>query len=188
MYIESSQWVLHDTEHGYTVACMWIAPFVHLALEKVEGAVNAQVTGTVFVTVYIEEHQYLMLPGFLVMDNSAPSSCPCGVSPDERLSETTIEHRADQLKALANPVRLRMVDLIYHGGGEICVCEFMDHFDLSQPTISHHLKVLREAGLIQSRKEGTMVRHRVDETAFTALSTLMDRFSTVREPDAVLAE
>jgi ArsR family transcriptional regulator len=122
------------------------------------------------------------------MPDSAPSSCPCGASPGERLAEPTIEHRADQLKALASPVRLRMVDLIYHGGGEICVCEFMDHFDLSQPTISHHLKVLRNAGLIQRRKEGTMVRHRVDETAFTALSTLMERFSTVRETEEVLAE
>lgn len=122
------------------------------------------------------------------MADSAHSSCPCGTSPEETLAESTIETRADQLKALANPVRLRMVDLIYHGGGEICVCEFMDHFDLSQPTISHHLKVLREAGLIHSRKEGTMVRHRVDETAFTALSTLMDRFSTVRETEEVPAE
>ncbi|MFB6098074.1 MAG: ArsR/SmtB family transcription factor [Salinibacter sp.] len=122
------------------------------------------------------------------MAHSAPSSCPCGVSPEEQLSASTIENRVDQLKALANPVRLRMVDLIYHGGGEICVCEFMDHFDLSQPTISHHLKVLREAGLIHSRKEGTMVRHRVDETAFTALSTLMDRFSTVRKGEEVRTE
>jgi len=122
------------------------------------------------------------------MADSAPASCPCGVSPEEPLPDSTIDNRVDQLKALANPVRLRMVDLIYHEGGEICVCEFMDHFDLSQPTISHHLKVLREAGLLHRRKEGTLVRHRVDETAFTALSTLMDRFSTVRDAEAVPAE
>ncbi len=125
-------------------------------------------------------------PFSFAMPDPAPSR-PCGASPEEMLSESTIDTRADQLKALASPVRLRMVDLIYHGGGEICVCEFMDHFDLSQPTISHHLKVLREAGLIQSRQEGTMVRHRVDETAFTALATLMDRFSTVRATEDVAA-
>jgi ArsR family transcriptional regulator len=58
----------------------------------------------------------------------------------------------------------------------------MDHFDLSQPTISHHLKVLREAGLIKSRQEGTYVYHRVDRQAFTGLAALMDRLRTVREP------
>jgi len=104
------------------------------------------------------------------------------------LPSGSLEEHADRLKALSSPVRLRMVDLIYHGGGEICVCEFMDHFDLSQPTISHHLKVLREAGLIQSRKDGTMVRHRVDEDAFTALSSLMDRFSRIRKTEEVPAE
>ncbi|WP_103028119.1 ArsR/SmtB family transcription factor [Salinibacter altiplanensis] len=119
------------------------------------------------------------------MSDSVPSLCLCGASPEEMLSGSTVGNRADQLKALANPVRLRMVDLIYHGGGEICVCEFMDHFDLSQPTISHHLKVLREAGLIQSRKKGTMVRHRVDEAVFSILSALMDRFSRIRETEGV---
>ena len=74
-----------------------------------------------------------------------------------------------------------MVDLMYKEGGEICVCELMEDFDLSQPTISHHLKVLREAGLICSRKEGTYVYYRVDETAFTGLAALMDRLSAFRE-------
>ena len=58
------------------------------------------------------------------------------------LSEPTIDTRTDRLEALASPVRLRMVDLICRGAGEICVCEFMDRFDLSRSTIPHPLEVL----------------------------------------------
>jgi ArsR family transcriptional regulator len=109
------------------------------------------------------------------------ADCACGTTPESTLSDGDIDRHTTRLKALSSPVRLRMVDLIYNGGGEICVCEFMDHFDLSQPTISHHLKVLREAGLIKSRQEGTYVYHRVDRQAFTGLAALMDRLRTVRE-------
>jgi Predicted transcriptional regulators len=116
------------------------------------------------------------------MTASSPS-CSCATAPEDRLPDSTIENRVEQLKALASPVRLQMVDLIYYGGGEVCVCELQENFDLSQPTISHHLKVLREAGLIQSRQEGTFVYHRVDTSAFTDLSALMDRLSTIREAD-----
>ncbi|MEU0501834.1 metalloregulator ArsR/SmtB family transcription factor [Nocardia sp. NPDC005998] len=65
---------------------------------------------------------------------------------------------AAAFKALADPVRLRLLSLIAsRPGEEICVCELTPQFDLSQPTISHHLKVLREAGLINSERRGTWV-------------------------------
>ena len=99
----------------------------------------------------------------------------------ELLSDADIARRVDQIKALAHPVRLKMVDVIYDCGGEICVCEFMEVFDLSQPTISHHLKVLREAGFIASRREGTFVHHRVAPAAFDRLAALMNRFTTIRD-------
>ena len=61
-------------------------------------------------------------------------------------------------KALGDPVRLRLVSLIgAHEGGEVCVCELTEAFDLSQPTISHHLKVLRDAGIIDGERRGTWV-------------------------------
>ena len=116
------------------------------------------------------------------------TDCACGGAPDSPLSGERVDEHTDRLKALSSPVRLRMVDLIYEGGGEICVCEFMEDFDLSQPTISHHLKVLREAGLIRSRKDGTYVYHRVNEAAFTGLAALMDRLSTVRQTEAASPE
>lgn len=87
-----------------------------------------------------------------------------------------------QLKALAHPVRLRMVDLIHAHGGGICVCEFEHHFDLKQPTISHHLKILREAGLIRSRQEGSWVHHFVEPATFRRLRALMERFTSVPAP------
>jgi ArsR family transcriptional regulator, arsenate/arsenite/antimonite-responsive transcriptional repressor len=77
------------------------------------------------------------------------------------------------LKALADPVRLRLLSLIgAHAGGEACVCDLTVPFDLTGPTISHHLKVLREAGLIQSQRRGTWVYYRVVPAALASLASL----------------
>lgn len=69
---------------------------------------------------------------------------------------------ASLLKAVADPVRLRLLSMIgSHAGGEACVCDLTDAFDLTAPTISHHLKVLRTAGLIDGERRGTWVYYRV---------------------------
>ena len=65
---------------------------------------------------------------------------------------------AGVLKALGDPVRLRLVALIADAG-RVCVCELTPHFDLSGPTISHHLKVLREAGLVDGERTGTWIHY-----------------------------
>jgi ArsR family transcriptional regulator len=71
------------------------------------------------------------------------------------------EQVAPLLKALADPVRLRLMSLeASHSGGEACVCDLNDAFDLTQPTISHHLKVLHEAGLLEREKRGVWVYYR----------------------------
>jgi ArsR family transcriptional regulator len=76
-------------------------------------------------------------------------------------------------KALGDPVRLRLLSLIgAHAGGEACVCELVDAFDLTQPTISHHLRVLREAGLIEADRRGTWVYYRVLPAALERLAGL----------------
>jgi ArsR family transcriptional regulator, arsenate/arsenite/antimonite-responsive transcriptional repressor len=65
-------------------------------------------------------------------------------------------------KAMGDPVRLRLLSLIAsHEGGEACVCDLSGVFDLTGPTISHHLKVLREAGLITGERRGTWIYYRV---------------------------
>lgn len=77
-------------------------------------------------------------------------------------------------KAMGDPVRLRLLSLIAsHPGGEACVCDLTGVFDLSGPTISHHLKVLREAGLISGERRGTWVYYRVRPEVLAQVSTLL---------------
>ena len=78
------------------------------------------------------------------------------------------------LKAIADPVRLRLVSLIAsHQGGEACVCELTGAFELTPPTISHHLKILREAGLIGSQRRGTWVYYWINPDVLARLSVLL---------------
>ena len=78
-------------------------------------------------------------------------------------------------KALGDPVRLRLLSLIAaRGGDEVCVCELTEAFTLTGPTISHHLKVLREAGLVDCERRGTWVWYRVVPGRLGALSQLLD--------------
>lgn len=77
-------------------------------------------------------------------------------------------------KALGDPVRLRLVSLIgAREGGETCVCDLTSAFALSQSTISHHLKVLREAGLIDSERRGTWVYYRLVPAALERMAELL---------------
>ena len=97
-------------------------------------------------------------------------------SPPERepLSREQAEAISPVLKALADPVRLRLLSLVAsHAGGEACVCDLQDAFDLSQPTISHHLKVLHEVGLLDREKRGVWVYYRVAAGALRGVGTLL---------------
>ncbi|NYD42962.1 metalloregulator ArsR/SmtB family transcription factor [Nocardioides panaciterrulae] len=77
------------------------------------------------------------------------------------------------LKAIADPARLRLLSLVLsHEGGEACVCDLVPYFDLTQPTISHHLKVLHENGLLDREKRGTWVFYRARPEAMAALGSL----------------
>lgn len=90
------------------------------------------------------------------------------------LTQAQADQIAPLLKALADPVRLRLMSLVAsHDGGEACVCDLNDAFDLSQPTISHHLKVLHEAGLLERDKRGVWVYYRASSAALTGLATLI---------------
>jgi ArsR family transcriptional regulator len=78
-------------------------------------------------------------------------------------------------KALGDPVRLRLLSMIASaGGGEVCVCDLTGAFSLTGPTISHHLKVLREAGLVDSDRRGTWVYYRLVPAALALLAGLLD--------------
>ena len=98
----------------------------------------------------------------------------CSPLSREPLSQPQAEQIAPLLKALADPVRLRLLSIVAsHAGGEACVCVLTDCFELSQPTISHHLKVLHEAGLLDREKRGTWVYYRVRSAALTDLAALI---------------
>jgi ArsR family transcriptional regulator len=80
---------------------------------------------------------------------------------------------APMLKAVADPARLRLLSIVLSSaGGEACVCDLTPHFDLSQPTISHHLKVLHDSGLLDRQKRGTWVFYRARPDAVEALGSL----------------
>src|SRR5277367_6467722 len=90
------------------------------------------------------------------------------------LSHSQSQQIAPLLKALADPVRLRLMSLVAsHDGGEACVCDLNDAFDLSQPTIRHHLKVLHEAGLLDREKRGVWVYYRARTEALASLGALI---------------
>ena len=73
-------------------------------------------------------------------------------------------------KALADPVRLRLVDVLRDHPGKVCPCELVPLFELSQPTISHHLKILRDAGVLDSEKHGLFVYYYVNPGALAELA------------------
>ena len=97
----------------------------------------------------------------------------CSPLTQEPLSVEQAERIAPLVKALADPVRLRLLSMVAsHADGEACVCDLNDAFDLSQPTISHHLKVLHDAGLLDREKRGTWVFYLARPAAMAALANL----------------
>jgi ArsR family transcriptional regulator, arsenate/arsenite/antimonite-responsive transcriptional repressor len=92
----------------------------------------------------------------------------------EPISEGAAAELAQVFRALGDPVRLRLVSLIgAHQGGEVCVCDLTTAFALTQPTISHHLKVLREAGIIDCERRGTWVYYWVVPAALERMAALL---------------
>src|SRR5918912_661675 len=73
-------------------------------------------------------------------------------------------------KALGDPVRLQLVDVLRKHAGKVCVCELVPLFELSQPTVSHHLKVLREAAIVGSERQGLWAYYYVETDALEELS------------------
>ncbi|UUZ59083.1 ArsR/SmtB family transcription factor [Nocardioides sp. B-3] len=105
---------------------------------------------------------------------AAESVACCSPVLTDPMSEDRAERIAPLLKAIADPVRLRLLSPVAaHEGGEACVCDLNDAFELSQPTISHHLKVLHEVGLLDRSKRGVWVYYRVRSRALGDSATLL---------------
>ncbi|MGW4702265.1 ArsR/SmtB family transcription factor [Streptomyces sp. NPDC004285] len=109
----------------------------------------------------------------------APEVVPCCPPLTERpLTAEEAERTAKMFKALGDPVRLRLFSSVAsHEGGEACVCDISD-VGVSQPTVSHHLKKLKEAGLLSSERRGTWVYYRVEPAVLAAMGALLTRAAT----------
>ncbi len=108
------------------------------------------------------------------MSDTLELGSPCCALAAPPLTEAEAEAVAAQFKALGDPVRLRLVALIA-ARPEACVCDLTGAFRIGAPTISHHLRVLREAGLVESERRGTWVYYRVVPATMSRLATLLGR-------------
>lgn len=103
----------------------------------------------------------------------ADAQC-CAPLGNDPLEEASASQLAQAFKALSDPVRLRLLSIIAAApSGEVCACDLTAPVGKSQPTVSHHLKVLREAGLVTSRKHGTWVHYRAVPEQMDALRQVL---------------
>jgi ArsR family transcriptional regulator len=95
-----------------------------------------------------------------------PPGDPCCVPPvHPSVSASEAARLATVAKALAEPIRVQLVDVLRRHAGKVCVCELTPLFDVSQPTVSHHLKVLRDAGLVGVERSGLWAYYYVNPEA-----------------------
>ena len=86
--------------------------------------------------------------------------CPPAAAPTVTAAEA--DEYAEWFKALADPTRVRILNLLAQGEDAICVCDIVDRFSLAQPTISHHLKILRDVRFVEAERRGTFIYYRVN--------------------------
>jgi ArsR family transcriptional regulator len=107
--------------------------------------------------------QYLAVP-----TRSRPAGC-CAPKAPRPLSRAAQERLVGAFRALSDPTRLEILRLLAAQPGPTCACDVVEHFDLSQPTISHHLKVLRDAGLLRASRRGIWSFYEVDRDGLAVL-------------------
>ncbi|TNH28664.1 helix-turn-helix transcriptional regulator [Micromonospora orduensis] len=109
----------------------------------------------------------------VAIDLNAATSC-CAPLTQRRVPAQAAAALAAAFKALGDPVRLQLMSMIASAeGGEACVCDLTPAFDLTGPTISHHLRTLREAGLVDAERRGTWVYYRARPGVLRQLASLL---------------
>jgi ArsR family transcriptional regulator len=112
-------------------------------------------------------------PGGCCAQEPGAGEC-CAPLAREPLPEAGAQELALLFKAVADPMRLRLLSLIAcHEGGESCVCDLTEAFDVTPPSVSYHLKILREAGLISSDRRGTWIYYRVNPDVMARMSAVL---------------
>jgi ArsR family transcriptional regulator len=129
---------------------------------------TSRTAGIISIGVNIDLCQYVSVKSVATI----AASCPPLLQ--EPLGEEEAAQLASALKTIAEPARLRLLSLIQaQPGGETCVCHLTEPLGLSQPTVSHHLKVLHQAGLVERERRGSWVFYRVVPEALAALRDLL---------------
>ena len=106
------------------------------------------------------------------MITGGPACCPAGLATP--IDRATAEDLARLLKAVADPARLQLLSLIKSSpNAEACVCDLTTVLELSQPTVSHHLRVLTEAGLVSRSSRGTWAWYSINDERLQELSALL---------------
>lgn len=96
------------------------------------------------------------------------SSCCAPVAP-ARLDDKAAQQLSDDLSILAHPIRLQILDILAQSAGDVCVCDLEATLPVKQPTVSHHLRLLRQAGLIDCERRGLWAYYFVRREALAAL-------------------
>ena len=126
---------------------------------------------------YIDVCQYMWENSFMSLMELLPvrdvTAC-CSPLTGEAITEENASQLASSLKALADPARLRIISMVAaHDGAEACVCDLTEPLGLGQPTVSHHLKILVEAGYLTRSKRGTWAYYRLVPGALDGVARLL---------------
>jgi ArsR family transcriptional regulator len=108
-----------------------------------------------------------------LLERSAPIAC-CAPLAAPMLSDEEAEATAALFRALGDPARVRILNALATTDGPVCVCELVDPLGLSQPTVSHHLKKLTDAGLLEREQRGRWAYYSLDPEAASILAALID--------------
>jgi ArsR family transcriptional regulator len=124
-----------------------------------------------------------MATGILTVKDDLPARvrgarCCAAAGPDGLEAEQA-EAIARDLQALGHPIRLRILEILARRGGEVCVCDLEGALPVKQPTISHHLRLLREAGLVETVRKGVWAYYLVQPAALAALRGRVGRMLAV---------
>jgi ArsR family transcriptional regulator, arsenate/arsenite/antimonite-responsive transcriptional repressor len=114
-------------------------------------------------------------------DGSSPARC-CAPFAAPALSDAEASATAALFKALGDPNRVRIVHLLATSPGPVCVCDLTEPLGIGQPTVSHHLRKLRDAGLVRREARGTWAYYSLDDAAFDRLAQVADLTGTAPPP------
>lgn len=110
--------------------------------------------------------------------NEAVAGC-CGMIAAPSLPVAQAEEYAEWFKALADPTRIRILNLLARNSDPVCVCDIVDQFPLGQPTISHHLKILRDTCFVTTERRGTFIYYAINRACLSAFPEAARRIMAV---------